>query len=281
MNEYTLEYLSQVFTPEYIDSLSILNDNLVSMGVSTHEEAIDILMPVSDSYEPSDLAQEVSNAIRGAAMETLSTVGILVSDEIPNPLLGTLIGFVGTFESSEDDEVILGYLENETDPKEAFMQILGLRTAVPADDWLEHLHGLTDDQLSNMYTLVQSWVESTESREQVLSNGDIDPAMATLHALYSKRDDTGMMERIRNDSVQPGASIESLLNLYGDHVASIEDLDTKVRSLVAIHVYSGEAYDHMYVETMESVRGFVLDDGVDTEMRVKRIVDEAINGMSW
>lgn len=286
MTDFELtDFLRQTYTPEYIDALHVLRTALERLGVQAHEDAIAVMLPTAHNYEPMDFGAAVVDAIRDAAFTALSTMGIIATEDISNSLLGILVTFVADFQSTDDDETIKGYLENETDPKEALVQILELVTTVPVDDWVINIEELTQEQFDNMYTLVSGWITAKEDIEEVDGEDPTEvPLEASVEALvtsYLPRDSSGMVEAMRSAMVPVGTGIESLLNLYDKHVESLESLDDQVRALVAMHLYSGESRESLFVETMESVRGFVLEDNLRTEMRVKRIVDESIKGLDW
>lgn len=282
MDDILLNYMAQVYTPEYIENLELLFQSLDAMQVTTHTDAIQLHLPVADQYEPSDFCNEVVLLVRGTAVNVLEELGLSVSEDITNDRLATVVRWVGEFDSSEDDEMLLGILDNETDDKEVFMQFIGHYTATQPDEWVEYLHGISPEQISNMHTLITGWIQANnQDLEEVTTETDVEASVESRVVTYAVTDPTGMVERMTHDGVPMGVSIEALLNVYTDHVLGIEDLDTQIHTLLAMHLYSGESRDTLHTEVLESVRGFVDDVDVRTEMRVKRIIDETISGMEW
>ena len=277
MNHELLEYLSQAYTPEYIDTVDIVSQALVDMGVETHIDAITLQLPSASNYEPTDFSNEVVALIRRTAIDTVTELGILVDEEIPNTLLAHIVKWAGTFDSSDDDESLLAILDNETDDKEVLMQFLSIGTGVPVDEWVEHTVGFTPEQITNLHAMITGWLVATTNDATV----PLEASTEAHIARYGDIDPMGMITRMYHDGVPQGVSIESLLNVYSNHVAGLESFDDQVRTLLAMHIYSNEPRDTIHVETMESVRGFVVDDGPDVEMRVRRIVDETLTGMTW
>lgn len=277
MDAIVLETMQSTYTPEYIDSILMLENVIVNAGDKRFEEAVTLIAAQVSNHEALDISDTVVNHLIDISIGFLEELEIEVNPDIPLDVLSKTIDALVKFDSSEDDEDILNILEVESDPKEVLIQLLLIKTDLDETTLFENVYNVSENQIRNLHDLVTSWLDDKDESD-VDTYDEID-ILSTVQS-YLDMEDATLAKQAIDDEMPMGVGIESMLNRYGDYMLNMS-LESVVTNLVGLHIMAGDNKDNIVEEVLESARCYTLDDDMTFEMNVRKQTNKLIGNLKW
>lgn len=277
MDAIVLETMQSTYTPEYIDSILMLENVIVNAGDKRFEEAVTLIAAQVSNHEALDISDTVVNHLIDVSIGFLEELEIEVNPDIPLDVLSKTIDALVKFDSSEDDEDILNILEVESDPKEVLIQLLLIKTDLDETTLFENVYNVSENQIRNLHDLVTSWLDDKDESD-VDTYDEID-ILSTVQS-YLDMEDATLAKQAIDDEMPMGVGIESMLNRYGDYMLNMS-LESVVTNLVGLHIMAGDNKDNIVEEVLESARCYTLDDDMTFEMNVRKQTNKLIGNLKW
>ena len=277
MDAIVLETMQSAYTPEYIDSILILENVIKEAGDERFEESVSLIAAQVNNHEALDISDAVVNHLIDVSINFLNELEIEVNPDIPLDVLSKVIEALVKFDTSEDDEEILNILEVESDPKEVLIQILTLKTNLDETTLFESIYDVSEKQIHNLHELVSEWLDDN-SEPDTDTYDEID-ILSTVQS-YLDAEDAELAQQAIDDEMPMGVGIESMLNRYGDYMLNMS-LESVVTNLVGLHIMAGDNKETIVEEVLESARGYTLDDDLTFEMNVRKKTNALIGNLKW
>lgn len=238
--------------PELIDIMVALDEALVSIGFSAHQDEYDFLITIESSEPQDSILSDIDKILRVGVDTAMQSFGLGIADTTPLKMLLELVPAVGNFFVGDDADALSSIVESEIPSDEAFCEFLELRTQWSAVEWMPYILSVPDSLITTIGTEVDKFQETTENQ------GLIDLAIKDRVDWFHEQEENVASKIAVADGVPYGASMESLYGTYSDQLASMPMADA-VTGLVSLTLMSDVSLEAVHDEAMHFLEDLYPD----------------------
>jgi len=251
--------------PELIDIMVALDEVLVTIGFTAHQDEYDFLITI-ESSEPQDaILEDVTKILRVGVDTAMQAFGLGISDLTPLKMLLELVPAVGNFYVGDDADALSSIVESEMPSDEAFCEFLELRTQWSAEEWMPYILTVPDTLIETIGREVDKYQETSENQ------GLVDLAIKNRVDWFHEQEENVASKIAVSDGVPYGTSMESLYNVYGDQLAGMSMGDA-ITGLVSLTLMSDVSLESVHDEAAHFLEDLYPD--LESSQKAHRLLRE-------
>jgi hypothetical protein len=219
-------------SPELTEALVALDGTLFRAGFTMHREEIDYLLSNEASIDGGEMLLNVAAILRTGGNRVLDLFEVEVSDEMPWPMLISLVHALASFGPSDNYEDLDAIIKDSASSDETFCDLLEHLTEFSAIEYLPYIVKVSDNLIKTFEEKIDSFLQTQERPDDISSN------VRERINLYRRAKNNEFADRLDQDGISVGTSMESLYTQYTDHLLSIS-VEGAVKDLLYMSLYSG------------------------------------------
>ncbi len=240
-------------SPELSNLLSSIDTALVDAGFTMHRDELDHALGIESEIDSTTVVDNVVDVLRVACSKVLAIMEIEVSDQIPLQRLYDLVAYLTTFGVTDDSQNIYDMIQNREDNETLLCDIMELVSEHDSGDYLPYISTVGTKLVEMMEKIISDGFEVEEEPLQ-----DVTPIVQRLAGWEGEKPVIATM--LDEQNVPMGASMESLMTIYGDVMADMPPKKA-MDNLVYLSLYSDTENDALVDEVEFRMEG--LYDSVD------------------
>ena len=201
-------------SPELSNLLSSIDTALVDAGFTMHRDELDHALGIESEIDPTTVVDNVVEVLRVACSKVLAIMEVEVSDQIPLQRLYDLLVYLTTFGVTDDSQNIYDMIQNRDDNETLLCDIMELVSEHDSGDYLPYISSVGTKLVEMMSKIISDGFEVEEEPLQ-----DTAPIVDRLATWQGDKPEIAAM--LDEQSVPMGASMESLMSIYGDVMADM------------------------------------------------------------
>lgn len=228
---------------ELSDALMALDATLVKAGFNMHREELNLLLSMESTIEGGAILQSVVEILKIAGDKVLAAMEVEVTEDIPLPMLTSLIATLAFYEPSDNDDAIDAVIKLGESSDETLREILGMVTEFDSEAYLPYIAAVSDNLIKKIESII-----AEADQFKVESSLPANPEVAKRIELARQKIESDFTKEVEEAGVPSGVSMETLYNHYTEHLLNTS-LETAVKDLVYLAMISNLSTEAIVDET--------------------------------
>ena len=228
---------------ELSDALMALDATLVKAGFNMHREELNLLLSMESTIEGGAILQSVVEILKIAGDKVLDAMEVEVTEDIPLPMLTSLIATLAFYEPSDNDDAIDAVIKLGESSDETLREILGMVTEFDSEAYLPYIAAVSDNLIKKIESII-----AEADQFKVESSLPANPEVAKRIELARQKIESDFTKEVEEAGVPSGVSMETLYNHYTEHLLNTS-LETAVKDLVYLAMISNLSTEAIVDET--------------------------------